>query len=168
MSINCFECRYGWLASRYLCDIQLPEYPGRRFPTADHAYWALIYPDTAEQYSTPLEWNSEAWLKVPSANDINRECTHRMVEEFKANLNSAIPEATRVWTMRKVTRAKFDQHPGLKEKLVETDGHKLHYVNTWKDLFWGCETTPNGAYVGANWLGRILMDLRSNYLEEAG
>lgn len=168
MSIDHFEYQYGWLASRYLCDVQLPEYPGRRFPTADHAYWALIYPDTAERYSTPIEWDPKTWLKVPSTNDVNRECTHRTVEEFKTNRSSVIPEVTRVWTMRKVTRAKFDQHPDLKEKLLKTKGHKLRYFNTWKDLFWGCEATPDGAHVGANWLGWILMDLRSNYLEEAG
>lgn len=168
MSIDHFDGRYGWLTSRYLCNIRLPELPDRLFPTADHVHWGLIYTDMIERFSVPTEWDPKAWLAVPSANDINRECTRRLAEQYKYNRTKFDPREFRIDAMRRATLLKFDQHPNLKEMLVKTNGQELRYFNTWKDLFWGCEATPDGAYVGANWLGRILMDLRSKYLEEAG
>jgi predicted NAD-dependent protein-ADP-ribosyltransferase YbiA (DUF1768 family) len=51
---------------------------------------------------------------------------------------------------------KFKQNPELKQKLLETGNQELIEGNTWNDTFWG---VCNGQ--GQNWLGKILMLVRS-------
>jgi ribA/ribD-fused uncharacterized protein len=60
--------------------------------------------------------------------------------------------------MEKCLRLKFDQNPGLKEKLVATGDLYLEETNQWKDVIWG---VCNG--VGENNLGKLLMKLREEY-----
>ena len=57
--------------------------------------------------------------------------------------------------MREIVEAKFEQNPQLREMLLATGDAYLEEGNTWGDRTWG---TVNG--VGANNLGRILMDVR--------
>lgn len=64
----------------------------------------------------------------------------------------------RIDVMRAVVTAKFDQHAHLREKLLATGDAILVEGNQWRDTFWG---VCNGT--GANWLGKILMDLRATY-----
>lgn len=67
--------------------------------------------------------------------------------------------AVRVRNMRNIVRAKFDQNPDLREKLIRTGHAMLVEGNTWGDTFWGrCDGK------GANILGVILMELRGFYL----
>lgn len=58
--------------------------------------------------------------------------------------------------MYQIVRAKFEQNPGLKTKLLATGDAKLVEGNTWHDTIWG---VCNG--IGTNWLGEILMRVRS-------
>lgn len=61
--------------------------------------------------------------------------------------------------MYKGLQAKFATYPALRSLLISTDNSIL--VNTSQgDLFWG--TSRNG--VGFNQLGRMLMDLREDFL----
>jgi ribA/ribD-fused uncharacterized protein len=64
----------------------------------------------------------------------------------------------RIAVMRSVVTAKFDQHEHLRAKLIATGDAVLVEGNQWRDTFWG---VCNGT--GANWLGKILMDLRASY-----
>ena len=63
--------------------------------------------------------------------------------------------------MKKVLHMKFDQNPELKERLLNTGESYLEETNWWKDCCWGvCDG------VGDNHLGRLLMELRSEYKEK--
>lgn len=69
--------------------------------------------------------------------------------------------------MYEVVKAKFDQHPDLKRKLLNTGKDKLIEGNTWGDDFWGkCWNAKQQCLVGENKLGKILMKLRHEYSKE--
>ena len=73
-------------------------------------------------------------------------------------------ETVKVQIMREVVTAKFQQNLPLLALLLSTKPNTLIEGNTWHDQFWGA-TLNKGKWVGANWLGRILMELRDNYKE---
>lgn len=58
--------------------------------------------------------------------------------------------------MYEICKAKFEQNPDLRAKLLATGDEILVEGNTWGDRIWGA---VNG--VGENRLGRILMRVRS-------
>lgn len=60
----------------------------------------------------------------------------------------------RLEIMKRVVKAKFQQHPYLKEKLLALNEYIVE-DNTWNDKFWG---RCNGK--GENNLGKILMEVR--------
>ncbi len=62
--------------------------------------------------------------------------------------------------MEEIVRAKFEQNPDLREKLLATGDTYLEEGNTWGDRTWG---TVNGT--GANGLGKILMAIREDFRE---
>lgn len=68
----------------------------------------------------------------------------------------------RIDVMRAVLRAKFTQHPTLAQWLVRSHPRRLAEGNTWGDTFWG-EVQGEGE----NWLGRLLMELRDEYVAHA-
>ena len=62
--------------------------------------------------------------------------------------------------MRDFIRKKFES-PFLADRLIKTGDAELIYGNTWNDRFWGvCRGT------GENWLGKILMDVRKELIQE--
>ena len=64
-------------------------------------------------------------------------------------------------------RAKFDQNPDLKEKLVATYPETLQEGNYWHDNYWGvCQCEKCQPVAAQNMLGRLLMALRYVYLHE--
>lgn len=67
-------------------------------------------------------------------------------------------EEVKIDVMREVLRAKFDQLPDLKEKLLATGNRILVEGNNHGDTTWG---QVNGK--GSNYLGRLLMGLRTAY-----
>jgi ribA/ribD-fused uncharacterized protein len=60
--------------------------------------------------------------------------------------------------MYEICKAKFEQHPDLKEQLLATGDAYLEEGNTWNDRCWG---VCNG--VGENNLGKILMRIRDEF-----
>jgi N-glycosidase YbiA len=65
-------------------------------------------------------------------------------------------EAVKIGIMRNVVQAKFIQHPDIGRVLVST-GDAAIVEHTKNDSFWG----DGGDGSGQNWLGRLLMDVRS-------
>lgn len=62
----------------------------------------------------------------------------------------------KVGIMRRILRAKADQHEYVRRKLLAT-GDRLLVENSWRDDFWGWG--PNGD--GKNMLGRLWMEVRA-------
>ena len=60
--------------------------------------------------------------------------------------------------MYDICKVKFEQNTELKAMLLATGDEYLEEGNTWGDITWG---TVNG--IGKNWLGLILMRLRSEF-----
>lgn len=67
-------------------------------------------------------------------------------------------ESMKYQIMSEVVKAKFDQNPELKRKLMATNREHLEEGNNHGDTYWG---TVDGK--GKNSLGLILMSLRSVY-----
>ena len=60
---------------------------------------------------------------------------------------------------------KFSENPDLIPKLLATGGAVLVEGNTWHDNYWGCCTCSRcGGRRGRNNLGRLLMELRADYM----
>ena len=75
-----------------------------------------------------------------------------------------------VENMRKCVKIKFDQHPLLKTALIET-GKSLIYQDTGnkngkREMFWGVKRLTESEWDGNNMMGRILMELRDEYVAE--
>lgn len=105
--------------------------------------------------------NSEAAFQAQKCRDQNERLRFTEMTAFEAkrfgkkvNLRPDW-EKEKVNIMRGIVVAKFNQHPELAQKLLETGDAYLEEGNTWGDQFWG---TVNGK--GANYLGYILMETR--------
>lgn len=83
----------------------------------------------------------------------------------KVNLRKDWEQIKRQY-MYEIVRAKFDQNPELKNKLLKTGEVQLIEGNTWGDRIWGCTKSANGEWVGSNMLGNILMEIREEYVKE--
>lgn len=68
-------------------------------------------------------------------------------------------DSVKVEAMRLTLYLKFYQNPELLLKLVETGNEELVEVNWWHDTFWGVDCHTGD---GENWLGRLLMELRTH------
>ena len=73
-------------------------------------------------------------------------------------------EECKVSIMGALLRQKFTNF-NLKHRLIETNPHKLIEGNTWGDRFWGC-VRENGKWVGENHLGKLLMEIRNELINE--
>lgn len=72
-------------------------------------------------------------------------------------------EHMKLKVMYQLVKHKFDVHPELKKKLLDTGDALLIEGNHWGDTFWGvCKGR------GTNHLGQILMRVRSEFRAEVG
>lgn len=131
---------------------------GLEFPTTEHAF---------------------AWAKV----DRDAPGAHAFMEEIRtADSPGAAKARGRVvpldpeWEsvkydiMQRVVWAKFSQHPDLAERLLATDTAYLQEGTFWGDRIWGVDLYSHHhpmKRVGLNWLGKILMGVRTR-IEWAG
>ena len=114
---------------------------GLMYPTVEHAYQAA---------KIPFEGGAEAReaiRKAPTPGQAKRAGNKAALrpdwEQFK------------VPAMLALVRRKFNEHEGLKIKLLATGNRELIEGNTWGDTFWGvCRGE------GKNMLGQILMHVR--------
>lgn len=67
-------------------------------------------------------------------------------------------EQVKVGIMEEVVRAKFQQNPELRDKLIATGNAQLVEGNYWHDTFWGVDSKTGE---GENHLGQILMKVRA-------
>lgn len=105
------------------------------------------------------------WMKFPDARalDIRRDLlnatsAHDTFKIAERNKDRRRPDwdLVKVDTMRRILRAKADQHEYVRRKLLETGDREL-VEDSWRDDFWGWG--PN--HDGQNMLGRLWMEIRA-------
>ena len=137
--IGPFRGKYSFLSNFYDQEIQ---FEGAVWPTSEHAYQAMKTLDLdarekVRKASTPGK-AKRAGRKVALRDDW---------------------EDVKIDVMMKVLEAKFS-HPELQQKLLDTGDTPIVEINSWGDEFYGvCDGK------GYNVLGQLLMELRSDLLE---
>lgn len=135
--------------------------------TGAYAFLSNYYDPCPMTFEGRLYRNSEAAYQAQKCADESKKDLFAELDPDEAkNLGK------RVWIvddwddrkadiMRKIVRAKFEQHPELATRLVETGDEELIEGNTWHDNFFGdCQCAECRGIPGGNWLGIILMDER--------
>jgi ribA/ribD-fused uncharacterized protein len=75
-------------------------------------------------------------------------------------------EEIKIPVMSSALRKKFSD-PDLKAKLLATENQYLEEGNTWHDNFWGvCHCLNCQDIMAHNYLGKLLMELRTELMEE--
>lgn len=127
-------------AYRFLSNFEVADvvYEGVKYPSSENAYQAAksLDPEVRKQFIniTPSE-SKKLGRKIEVREDW---------EEVKYKV------------MCDIVLDKFMRNPYLKEMLTETGDRYLEETNHWRDVVWGvCDG------VGKNWLGKILMDVRT-------
>lgn len=139
---------YGWLGNMFAAPIT---YNGQIWRTSEALFQALRFEDLTIREMIRID-------KSPMG--------AKMVAKQKENLTKRVvePMSTEdLENMRLCLRLKFDQHPDLREKLLQTGDHFIFEdVSRRKGArhkFWGAVLTNNG-FEGQNMTGKLLMELR--------
>ena len=132
---------YGWLSNLFLAEI---EFEGRTFRSSEDAY----------QYGKFADADlAEAAMNLPAPRFVailaHGLFVYDQVPDWKE---------IKVDRMRRVLRAKFDQHQALKDLLLATGDANLVEASK-SDAFWGSGKEGKGK----NMLGTLLMELRDQY-----
>lgn len=135
--INSFSGKYRFLSNFYPSPFPFGEQDA---PSVEHAYQAS---------KTDLISEQTAILNCPSAARAKK--LGQMV-----TLRKDWTDEMKVLTMRSLVLDKFLYNDNLANDLLDTGDALLVEGNTWDDTFWGvCDGK------GENWLGKILMDART-------
>ena len=122
---------------------------GHKYASVEEAYQSLGFIDTAPEVS-------EAIINSNSAHDALR-IAHENVEKRRSDWDDV-----KVSLMEDLLRAKLEQHPYVRKKLLQTSDYYI-VEDSPKDSFWGCGPNRNGL----NNLGRLWMKLRDE-LRQSG
>ena len=138
--IRTFKNKNAFLSNFYPVFVY---YEGMRFPSVEHAFQAAKTNDLA---------TSKLFMIAPPAKDAKR--FGRQVKLRKDW------DSVKVNVMEMLLRQKFAR-PALREQLLSTEDSMLIEGNNHGDTFWGvCKGT------GENYLGRLLMKIRQEIIEE--
>lgn len=136
-AIRIFDGEYDWLSNFYETTVI---YEGIRYQNSEAAF-------QAQKCASVIDRFQFGNLKPGKAKRLGRKVKLRSDwEDVKDSM------------MYDIVRAKFQQHPYLKDKLLATGEAYIEEGNTWDDTYWGvCKG------VGENKLGKILMGLRKEF-----
>lgn len=118
---------------------------GHRWPTVEHAYQAMKAP-------SPLKQDWVRFSRTPGV----AKYRGRTLKKLRPDWN-----AVKYDFMLELVREKFKQNPKLAAKLLATGDRELIEGNTWGDRIWGKTRNAQDVLIGQNWLGEILMKVRS-------
>lgn len=153
--IRSFSGTWYFLSNFYYLPSVL-EFEGDRYPTVEHAYQAAKLENR--------ELRSEIRL---SSSPARAKHLGRLVkirpdwEEIKNDV------------MLGLLMEKFS-HPQMKKALLNTGSRELVEGNNWGDKYWGMvfverlAGSGQGKWVGENWLGRLLVQVREYYKCQTG
>lgn len=134
--IKGFFDKYRFLSNFYVSDVF---YDGLMYPSSENAY------QSAKTLDMDLR-NMFIDISPSQSKKLGRKIKVRDDwEDVKFNI------------MFEIVTDKFNRSESLCEMLLSTGDKYLEETNYWGDKIWG---VCNG--VGDNWLGKILMDVRSN------
>jgi ribA/ribD-fused uncharacterized protein len=125
---------------RFLSNFELGDviYEGIKYPSSENAYQAAKSPDL-EIRNQFVNISPNESKKLGRKIDVREDW-----EEVKYGI------------MYQIVLDKFSRNYELGDLLIETGDKYLEETNHWKDKVWGvCDG------VGKNWLGKILMDVRT-------
>ena len=146
--IDEFRGKYDFLSNFYIRPL---EYKGLTYHTAEAAFQAQKCATDDEKVKYTLV-----------ANPVLVKQLGKKEPGFPANWNEICYDI-----MKDIIACKFAD-PELKKKLLATGNAELVEGNRWHDNRWGnctCERCANKE--GLNWLGKILMEIRSEFTKEA-
>lgn len=150
-----FQSEYSWLSNFFPCTIEIED---QRFTSAEQAYQftkASRLGDTNLAKMIMRCKNAKEAKKKGSGHEINPKW-----------------DAQKIDVMRTIAREKFMQNPELCDKLVQTGQASL--IEATLDSFWAANATLNskslkkGTWEGANFMGKILMEVRTELRRELG
>ena len=126
--------------------------------------------------SFQLEWKGILWMTSEHAYHSEKFEDNELIEQLK-NTRSAHDAMKLAYTnkdkyrkdwddiklkvMKDILRAKIEQHPYVKKKLLQS-GDKELIEDSWRDSYWGWGPNKDGQ----NNLGKIWMELRGEILEK--
>ena len=137
---------YGFLSNFYAAPIELD---GVVWPTTEHYFQALKFP-TLEEYREKIR----ADPSPRKAKDMG-QCPDGFREDW---------EQVKDEVMYKALRAKFTQHPNLRQELEATGGAYL--IEHCRDKYWGDNLDGGTGEKGKNMLGKLLCRLRDELRKE--
>lgn len=140
--ITSFSGPYAYMSNFYACEIVM--WRGDRVATLEHAF-------QAEKMTNDFDRNAVMNAPTPGqAKRVARKLSRRGDwEEIKYGV------------MLYYVRQKFTCHESLKGLLISTGDAQLVEGNDWGDTYWGAVRNAQGGWNGTNWLGQILMKVRS-------
>lgn len=140
--INSFRDEYRFLSNFYQCPF---EYKGLIYPNAESAFQAQKCSSEDEKIKYTLQ---------------NNPVRAKQMGKKEPNLPADWDKIS-YGIMEEVLRAKFSV-PELAQKLKATGDAYLEEGNTWHDNRWGrCSCEKCKTKEALNWLGKILMNIRS-------
>ena len=144
--IDSFEGEFAFLSNFFPSPIT---FDGITFPTVENWFQAW-------KTEVPAEFRAIATAETPGrAKRLGRKCMLR--EDW---------EEVKEQVMEDGLRLKFAD-PELKAKLLATGNQYLEEGNTWHDNYWGvCHCIDCQDIMGKNHLGKLLMKLRTEFMEE--
>lgn len=123
------------------------EWSGFTFKTSEHLYHWLRF-----------TLSDEPGAEIVARDVKNARSAHdafKMAQACKS-LQLSTWQTAKVPTMRRILRAKADQHEYVRRKLLATGDREL-VENSWRDDFWGWGPNRDGQ----NMLGKLWMEIRA-------
>lgn len=136
--IKGFFADYRFLSNFYESPLTVD---GIRYETLEHYYQAM----------KAFDLDDHNWVKTAPTPGLAKHRGRRI--NVREDWDSV-----RVVKMRLGLRAKFEQNPELKQKLLDTGSDHLEETNQWGDAYWGVSSGK-----GKNVLGELLMELRDSF-----
>ena len=144
---------YGWMGNMAPCPIK---YNGKVWLTSEALFQSMRYDDDSIKEMIRVE-KSPMGAKMKA-----KKYRDQMVVVPMSELD--------VENMRKCVKMKFDAHPQLKRQLMNTKDAFIYEDignrNGERHKFWGAKKLSEIEGDGNNMMGKILMDLREEYLKE--
>jgi hypothetical protein len=124
------------------------KWKGELWMTSEHAYHAEKFDDIDIKKQIMDALSAHDAMKIAQNNE----------ESYRKNWNEI-----KLGVMKEILRAKVEQHPYVKKKLIESADKEL-IENSWRDSYWGWGPDKDGE----NHLGKLWMEVRDEVCKSMG